>query len=539
MAQQTKKTTGRALPDIWMVAREYAGLAEAGGVKDVVRQLAEALALTRKKITVVLPCYGFLAPDLLGFDPFAPSGDKEFSIVVDMHYADEQRRETVSFFTRTENRVRLMLCVSPRFTEKHGIYTYTAEDQAKAPAQKAGAGHYDYFAVNILLQKAAMELMLAEGAAPAIVHCHDGHAALLPAMARELPGYRTFFRHTGFVVTMHNAGLGYHQEVNDLPFARAITGLPQRVITQHLLLDAFDPLLAASSYAAINTVSENYARELQQTETDQLTGELGHALMERGIVLHGITNGIDPLPHDPSRPATAGVVFPFDPATGELAGKQKNRAALLRMIDEKRLPAHITCRGTVTLDDDAPLFIFIGRLTRQKGVDVLCRCMEQICRTATPCGFLVLGQGEPQLELELARIARDLPGRIAFLSGHSSETANRVLAAGDFIVIPSRFEPCGLTDYQGQLMGALPIVHAVGGLVKVTDNETGLVFHGLSEKTLTHALNRATVLFTRERTAYQQMQQRAAQNVLRHHTWQQVRKDYLALYQTAYKNLPT
>lgn len=260
-----------------MVTREYEGLAGAGGVKDVSRQLAEALVRARCTVTVVLPLYGCMDPRQLGFKKLP---DKTLTIA--MAYVDEERHETVFFWEKRLHKVRVLLVDAERFRNKQGVYTYTAAEEAVNPLHVRGSGHYDYFAMNVLLQKAALDMMLANGVRPDVIHCHDGHAALLPAMIREREGYRPFFKETGLVVTIHNAGLGYHQEVDDLPFAGAICGLPMRVINSNLLAGAFDPFLAASAHAVLNTVSENYARELQETDDDALTGFLGHALAERG-----------------------------------------------------------------------------------------------------------------------------------------------------------------------------------------------------------------------------------------------------------------
>ncbi|MCG2823632.1 MAG: glycogen/starch synthase, partial [Desulfobulbaceae bacterium] len=283
-----------AINNVWMLTREYDGLAGAGGVKDVARQLAEALARSGRTVSVVLPLYGFMDPKQLGFAAL------DLGFDIDMDYAGEPRREYVRIFAKKENpspkkgTLAIYLIDAARYLEKKSVYTYTAEDEALDPLHHQGSGHFDYFAMNVLLQKAAAALMIRLKERPEIIHCHDGHTAILPAMLREAEGFRHYFAETGCVVTIHNAGTGYHQEVGDLPFAEAITGLPGSLITANLLDNKFDPFLAASTYAVMNTVSENYARELRETDDDALTGMLGHRLLARGVVLKGVTNGINP-----------------------------------------------------------------------------------------------------------------------------------------------------------------------------------------------------------------------------------------------------
>ncbi len=161
--------------------------------------------------------------------------------------------------------------------------------------------------MNVLLQKAALDLMVILEQKPDIIHCQDGHTAILPAMLREGTGYRHYFTRTGTIVTIHNAGHGYHQDVGDLSFARAICGLPYNLIQNNLLNNSFNPFLAASTFAVLNTVSENYARELRETDDDVMTGWLGHRLMARGIRLEGITNGFNPADFDTTKPKKLGL----------------------------------------------------------------------------------------------------------------------------------------------------------------------------------------------------------------------------------------
>ena len=185
---------------VWLVTREYEGLAGAGGVKDVCRQLAESLAGRGDcAVRVVLPRYGFVDAAHLGFVPASRGdsggriGGRRFDHVfeVDMNYVAEERRERVAFWQATINGVQIFLVEADRFATKRGVYTYTEEDEQEVAWQRAGGGHFDYFAMNVLLQKAALDLMILLEERPDVVHCHDGHAAILPAMMRENAGHRS------------------------------------------------------------------------------------------------------------------------------------------------------------------------------------------------------------------------------------------------------------------------------------------------------------------------------------------------------------
>ena len=541
---ERRKKNKPAVGSVWMVSREYDGLAGAGGVKDVCRQLAEALvAYAGISVTVVLPRYGFMDPQTLGFAPLALTdtdaaawceGSGQDVLVVEMDYPDRERREEVSFWHGRDKGVRLVLVESPRFAEKLNVYTYTAEEEKKTPWKKTGQGHVDYFAINILLQKAALALMCRLDERPDAIHCHDGHAATLAPLARELPGYRSFFAATGVLVTIHNAGIGYHQDITDLPFARAITGLPASIIKSGLLGKSFDPFVAAAPYAVLNTVSENYARELQETDADARTGWLGHHLLDMGIRLAGVTNGINPEDFDPTRPEQLGIPAAFDPGRGDLAGKAACKADILAACAGDGSWERVVQSGSLRPDPKLPLYTFIGRVTEQKGVDILIRALDLLPEAAR-LQVLVLGSGDPAIEKELIREShgQDTRFRLCYLRGYDPLLANRIYAAGDFFLIPSLYEPCGLTDYIAQLLGNLPIVHLVGGLVKVVDGETGFGYRPHAPAALAQTMERARLLYEGEPDKIRAMQQAAIKRIHTHHTWKRVMRRYLDLYAEA------
>jgi len=569
-----------SLRTIWMLTREYGNLAGAGGVKDVAMQLAKALAnaqatdgpvshgpgmdkerpqatdgfvsnasgLERYSVSVVMPRYGFMDPAALGFsllaDPEDPGRTLEYE--VDLNYVHMERREKVRVWTATIEKVQLFLLEADRFAEKTAVYAYTAPDEATNPAHRTSSGHVDYFAMNILLQKGVLDLMLILGVRPDIIHCHDGHTAVLPAMLRENSGVRHFFRGTGTVVTIHNAGRGYHQEVADLSFAHASTGLPWKVIMHNRLVDCFDPFLAAAPYAVMNTVSEQYGRELQETDDDTLTGWLGHTLLERGVILHGVTNGIDPSEFDPQDIGRSGIDAPFNLLSNDdLAGKRACKEILLRELAGDQHVSGIIPIGSLDFRPDLPLFTFIGRLNEQKGVGVLLAALRGLLQESAgekaDFQFLLLGSGGHDEERDLAALARkkEHRGRICFLKSFNPQLANRIYAAGDFFLIPSQYEPCGLTDFIAQLFGNLPIVHHVGGLVKVVDGETGFSYREHSPAALSAAIQRAMALYHDDPVRIRVMQRQAVACIHERHTWQKVMNQYLQLYMKAKQGIHT
>ncbi len=507
---------------VYTLTREYRGLAGVGGLKDVARELSEALVRRGLQVTVFLPRYGFLDPKDRGFE------ETGVTFHVDMDYTYEERREKVSLWHKEINGVRIFLVEADRYAEKLGVYTYTEEEEAKEPWKKKGSGHFDYFAMNILLQKTALCTAIHLGERPDVLHCHDGHTAVTPALAREIMGLRNYFRHSGFLITIHNAGLGYHQDVADLPFAKANTGLPWWVINDSLLHQSFNPFICGAKYAVINTVSEEYARELQETDLDAHTGWLGHALKERGIKLYGITNGINPEDFDPREPEKLGLPAAFDPGKGDLKGKSICREELFKRIAQRDLKVKVY--GLVKDKPGLPLLTAVSRLTEQKGIDVLATALRMLYEEGEEFLTVILGTGSPEIEERLIALSRDFAGKMALLLGYDPALANLIYAAGDFFVIPSNYEPCGLTDFMAQLMGNLPIVRHTGGLVKVKDGFNGFSYQEQRPEALAQAIKRAFQVFREQPEKRLQMIKQAVAHIYERYTWDKVRERYLELY---------
>ncbi|MCK4837632.1 MAG: glycogen/starch synthase [Desulfobulbaceae bacterium] len=515
---------------IFILTREYDGLAGAGGVKDFSRQLAEALVRKGRQVSVLMPLYGFIDPQQFSFKK---TGN---TFAVDLPYVGRFRRETVTIWSADINGVTVYLFDTARYREKLDVYVYTDEDSGEDPQKQKGMAHYDFFAMNVLLQKAAIAMIIRMDEKPDVIHCQDGHTAILPAMIREIGGYRHYFGKTGCVVTVHNAGHGYHQEITDLAFAETITGLPSRIILDNLLGGNFDPLLAASSYSVMNTVSENYARELRETDDDSMTGWFGHKLLDRGVVLEGVTNGINPANYDPAFPERLGLTAAFAPEKKSFAGKARGRATLIKELAVGKQQV-VEQTGYLDSKPSQPLFTFVGRLTPQKGVDKMIGALETLLPMDKKFQVLILGSGSPEIEKQLIRLASDekYRGRICLLCGYDQVMANRIYAAGDFLLLPSKYEPCGLTDFIGQLFGNLPIVHHIGGLVKVIDGETGLAYRDHNSAALMGAILKALVLFRKSPEKIHDMRQAAVRHIQKHYTWDIVVERYLKLYAKAMK----
>jgi starch synthase len=347
--------------------------------------------------------------------------------------------------------------------------------------------------------------------APGVVHAHDWHAGMVPAMlaAAESP--------VPCVTTIHNLafqGLFPAQSLIDL-------GLPRRFFALEGVefWGQVSFLKAGVQYAdAVTTVSPSYAREILQPEMGcGLDGALRN--LPSGPV-RGILNGVDTSVWNP---ATDPHISPHYDIT-QRQRKGLHKAALREALG---LPA-----------SDGPLLAVISRLTQQKGLDVLLDALEANTEHVLPEGTqcVVLGQGDAVLEAGYAALARRLPTRVAMCAVHDEALAHRLYAAADAVLVPSRFEPCGLTQLYAMAYGALPVVHAVGGLADTVvdcslehlddDTATGIAFSPLSVRTVTDALRRIQALWRRpERWA--QVQQRGMEQSF---TWAQAAQAYAGVY---------
>ncbi len=517
----------KEIKNVWLISREFDKIAGAGGVKDVTKQLAVALAKKGIKSTVAMPYYKIVDQNKHIIK------DTGIAFNVPMNYKEKSRLEFVKVFETSLEGSRIFLMESERYSSKENIYTYTEKEESQNPLHKRGTGHFDYFACNILLQKASLDLMMILNEKPDLVHCQDGHTACLPALMREIEGYSEFFNQTGAIITIHNAGFGYHQEVNDLPFAQSITDLPAPIIYDSILNGCFNPILCGSQYAIINTVSENYARELRETEDDAMSGWLGHILKERGIILEGISNGITPENFDPTDAEKMNLIAPYNVEKGDLEGKKQNKRQL---IDDLKNDRHKNVRvfGNMEYEPETPLLTTIEVLAPQKGMDVMVAMLRRYYQEGGKAQTIILGQGDKAIEEALIKLAKAFEEKVMVCIGFDSELANKIYASGDFFIIPSKYEPCGITDYIAQLMGNLPIVHLVGGLVKVKDDFNGFGYTEHTPGALLNAVKRALKTFSDDQQKIIEMLQNAVKNIKENYTWEKIiNNHYMRLYKAA------
>lgn len=452
---------------VWLVTREYAGIAEAGGVKNVACSLAEGLIRNGMSVSVFIPVYGCVAQE----------GTFLFSCEVSLARSVHK----ISFSSVMIHGVKIILVDSDIYREKQAVYVYTEIEAQTIPGAVRGKGHFDVDIMNMLLQKSVMEYAVIAGTVPDILHCQDAHTAILPALIANDPICKSLFSHTACVVTIHNAGPGYRQSIPGISRAAYFTGLDSSVLEKALLNGNVEPFLLAAENSTLTTVSPWYADELTNHEYDQFTEGLSGEMERRGITVTGITNGIDYGRYDPRDVSCSLLPALFDPVVGDLAGKYSSRTVFFDRIKTLDAVPDLTRFGTITQDPHAVYFSYHGRIAWQKGLDVLEKTIHFVLDQMNEARFIILGQGDAILETLFVRLAQRYAGRLVYIRGYDRSLARMAVAVSDFIVLPSVFEPCGLEDFIAQIYGTLPVAHAVGGLQKIEDCKNGFLYRSERE----------------------------------------------------------
>jgi starch synthase len=347
---------------------------------------------------------------------------------------------------------------------------------------------------------AALELPRQINWTPDIIHANDWHTALA-AYGNLVRRWDEKTRRVSSIVTIHNLpfmgpDVSANLEAYGLPLAK--TDLPDwaRVMPMPLGLWASDAIVA---------VSPNYAREILHEE---FGCGLQDFLMNRTDSLRGILNGLDTASFDPETDSTLAVNFNVD----SLSLRPRNKAALQERVG---LP----------VDPDIPVLGMVTRMDVQKGVDIALKGLRMLGKQNWQ--LVLLGAGDPRLEAMAKKLQEEMPERIRVETRYDARLARQIYGGADVFLMPSRYEPCGISQMISMRYGCLPLVHAVGGLHDtVTDGETGFAFVEAKVKPFNDAIRRALSLYpNRERWAEMQKAGMALD-----FSWPHSARQYLELY---------
>lgn len=442
--------------NVLFVASECAPFIKTGGLADVIGAVPKALAAQGVSAQVLLPLYRALKKT-------AKSGETVWS-------AKQLHGGPARVISVKAGGIDLLLLDAPHLYDRDGgIYIDAEGKDWRDNALRFGA-----------LSQVGADIAQGRisGWVPDVVHVHDWQAGLVPA----------YLRQSGkgappCVLTIHNIAF----QGNFAPELMKTLGLKSSLYTQDGLefWGHLGFLKAAIAYCdKVTTVSPTYAREIMGPEFGMGFEGL---LSARAADVSGILNGIDLDVWNPETDKDLEATY----SVKRLKPKEKNRTALLR-------------RFGLTEPDNAPLFCVVTRLTTQKGVDLLLEALPTL--VGRGARLAVLGSGDRALEDAYIAAAEQYKGRVGVIIGYDEPLSHLMQGGSDAILIPSRFEPCGLTQLYGLRYGTIPVVARTGGLADtvIDANEaalvagcsTGVQFAPVTAPALSHAINRTCDLFS-------------------------------------------
>jgi starch synthase len=482
---------------ILFVATESAPFAKVGGLASVMHSLPSALIRLGHDVRVMIPRY-------LSID------DKQFSLQMDF--------KGLSVPTGDENGPSHLVCNVKRCdSADSGVTAYFLENQEYYEQRANVYGYADDPSRWSLLCRGALEFVRMKGDwTPDVIVCSDWQTALIPNLLKTVYAKDPVLSRVSSVLSIHNLyfqAMFDHRFVSEMDFDDGHSAVPG--IT--------DPRVSKINWMrrgilhadAINTVSPTYAREIMTREYGELLDEL---LRERKAVVSGILNGVDYSVWNPEEDSL--IAIPYSEKDIEKRAKNKN------VLQE---------RFGLPVENDVFLVAIVSRLAKQKGFDLLMPVLPNLL-SELPMQLVVVGEGESEVMGFFHGLETQYPTQVATHLKHDAVLPHTVFAGADVLVVPSRFEPCGLTPMEAMRMGTIPIVRKTGGLADQVEDYrpsdhtgTGFLFEKFDSTSFMISFIRAFENF-RDKEKWQSLQKRA---MAKDFSWERSAKKYVTLFQRA------
>lgn len=482
MADSSKKM------QIVFASAECAPFVKTGGLGDVAGSLPAALVRAGAEVIVMVPKYATIKD--------------EYKSQME-HFSDFY----VSLGWRNE------YCGLEKL--EHDGVTYMFIDNERYFARDYPYGFFDDGERFAFFSKAITESLqhLPEGFECDILHCNDWQTALAPVFLREFYQGLPLYDRVKTVFSIHN--VAFQGQFSDTVMEDILGVAHIPAAASQLRCDAcsINYMLGALRYAdAITTVSPTYANEIQTPEFGE---GLDGVLRERSYALQGILNGIDVAGFDPTTDKRIAANYTVEDRSGKAVCKAKLQEEL-----------------GLEVRDDRPLMVMVTRLTRQKGMDLVMYALDRILSGGVQVA--VLGTGDRDYEDGLRYFQDKYPGTMAARIEFDPALSQRMYAAADMFLMPSKFEPCGLSQIIAMRYGTLPIVRETGGLKdtvipynEFTGEGTGFSFSNFNGDEMGDAVFRAARLFWDNREAWDQL---VTQAMSQDFSWTRSADKYLDLY---------
>lgn len=482
MADSSKKM------QIVFASAECAPFVKTGGLGDVAGSLPAALVRAGAEVIVMVPKYATIKD--------------EYKAQME-HFADFY----VSLGWRNE------YCGLEKL--EHDGVTYMFVDNERYFARDYPYGFFDDGERFAFFSKAITESLqhLPAGFECDILHCNDWQTALAPLFLREFYQGLPLYDRVKTVFSIHNVAFQGQFSDTVMEDILGVAHIPAAATQLRCDACSINYMLGALHYAdAITTVSPTYAGEIQTPEFGE---GLDGVLRERSYALQGILNGIDVATFDPATDKRIAANYTVDDRSGKAVCKAKLQEEL-----------------GLEVRDDRPLMVMVTRLTRQKGMDLVMYALDRIL--AGGVQVAVLGTGDRDYEDGLRYFQDKYPGTMAARIEFDPALSQRMYAAADMFLMPSKFEPCGLSQIIAMRYGTLPIVRETGGLKdtvqpynEFTGEGTGFSFSNFNGDEMGDAVFRAARLFWDNREAWNQL---VTQAMSQDFSWTRSADKYLDLY---------
>ena len=473
---------------IAVLASEGAPYVKSGGLGDVMEALPSALArIEGNEVVLILPYYKKIKEN----PNFVTETVAQFNVGLGWR---RQHTGLVKLMNRNDGVTVYFIDNDYYFGGRNGAI-YGATDDGE---------RFAYFS------KACLDAMAITGYIPDVIQCNDWQCAPVPTYLKAL--YRDYFPNTKCMYTIHNieyqgwAGADFFCDVLDLPWEyRNCLDMNGSVNVMKGAIETAD---------LVTTVSETYARELMYPYyAHGLDGILTNAAWK----LTGITNGIDTNTFNPDTDPALPAHFN---AENFREGKAACKAALQ---EEVGLP----------VKPDVPLMVMVTRLAGHKGLDLLCYIARRLM-WEQDCQLLILGTGEAQYEEFFKGLADEFPDQVAAKITFNLGLAARIYAGGDIYLMPSKSEPCGLSQMNAMRYGTVPVVHATGGLKDTVpgadengNGGLGFTFQSYNGEDFMNAVERCLNLYNNDREGFRALQYR---DMTQDFSWDKPAARYMELF---------
>ena len=475
------------MENILIVASEAIPYMKTGGLADVAGSLPKYFDKSRYDVRVIMPKYKCMSEEFL----------PQLKFVCHFYVNLNWRKQYAGIFK----------------AEYDGVIYYFVDNEFYFAGDQPYNNIYEDVEKFAYFSKAVLEALPIIDFAPDVIHCNDWQTGLLPVFLKTVYGSDNFYAGIKTIFTIHNLKFQGRWKIREIA---DITGLPEHIFNSGELefYGEANYLKGGIVYAdEVTTVSPTYADEICTPEGGE---GLDGLMLERRRHLSGILNGIDYDVYNPMTDQYIKKHFSIKDMSGKLMNK--------RQLQENH---------GLKVDNDVMLIGIVSRLTDQKGFDLVAYMMDEMLSTMD-VQFVVLGTGENQYEGMFHYFQNKYPDKLSAYIGYSEEKAHEIYAACDAFLMPSLFEPCGLSQMMAMRYGTLPIVRETGGLKDTVEpyNEyenkgTGFSFADYNAHDMLHVIKYANDVFKNHKDRWQEMMVRAMQEDF---SWNASARKYEKLY---------